>query len=96
MELCEGDVTDLESVEKAAQGVKIIYHLAGILRGSNFARLENVNAGGTRNVCLAAEKVKGLQRLVYISSLSAAGPARQGRPIVESDPCQPACDYGTN
>lgn len=94
MELCYGDVTDLESVRKAARGVKVIYHLAGILRGSNKKRLEDVNAEGTRNVCRAAEEVKGLKRLLCVSSLSAAGPARGKGPIQETDPCRPACLYG--
>lgn len=35
VQLCYGDVTDRESVKAAAIGVKVIYHLAGILRGSS-------------------------------------------------------------
>lgn len=94
MELCFGDVTDFASVKKAAKGVKVVYHLAGILRGSDFSKLNAVNAEGTRNVCRAIEGQRGIKRLVYVSSLSAAGPARNGKPIDESDPCRPACDYG--
>jgi len=94
MELCYGDVTDLESVRQAAQGTEAIYHLAGILRGSNYDHLKNVNAEGTRNVCKTAEEVKGLKRFLYVSSLSAAGPAREKPEIDESDPCRPACHYG--
>jgi len=94
MELCYGDVTDFESVRKAARGVKAVYHLAGILRGSNFSRLEQVNAEGTRHVCRAAESAGGIRRFVYVSSLSAAGPSRDGRIIDENTACQPACAYG--
>ena len=94
MELCYGDVTDFESVRKAVKGVKVVYHLAGILRGSNFARLEQVNAEGTRHVCLAAEAEGGIRRLIYISSLSAAGPSRTGMEMDETSPCRPACSYG--
>jgi len=94
MELCFGDVTDYESVRKAIKGVKVVYHLAGILRGSNFDHLKNVNAEGTRNVCRAAEAEKGIKRFVYISSLSAAGPSKKGAPIDETAPCRPACFYG--
>src|ERR1019366_647530 len=89
MEICYGDVTDLESVRQAAQGTEAIYHLAGILRGSNYAHLKSVNAEGTRNVCKAAEEIKGFQRLLYVSSLSAAGPAREKLEIDENDPCRP-------
>jgi nucleoside-diphosphate-sugar epimerase len=94
MELCYGDVTDFESVRKAAKGVKAIYHLAGILRGSNYTKLERVNAEGTRNVCRAAGEQKGLKKFVCVSSLSAAGPARTGKPLEEKDPCEPVCAYG--
>src|SRR5258708_23315849 len=94
MELCYGDVTDLESVKKAATGVKVIYHLAGILRGSDYEHFKSVNADGTRNVWITAEKVKGLRRLVYISSLSAAGPSEAHSSIDESTPCHPVSFYG--
>ncbi|HUO58913.1 MAG TPA: NAD-dependent epimerase/dehydratase family protein [bacterium] len=94
-QLCYGDVTDLDSVRRAVKGVKVVYHLAGILRGSNFERLKSVNAEGTRNVCQAVEEeAKGFRKFVFVSSLSAAGPAREGRPIEESDPCRPVSDYG--
>jgi dihydroflavonol-4-reductase len=94
MELCYGDVTDLESVRKAAKGVKVIYHLAGILRGADFSAYQAVNAEGTRNVCRAAESVKGFRRLVYVSSLSAAGPSPLGGEIDETMPCHPVSFYG--
>ena len=95
MELCYGDVTNFQSVRAAMKDVKAVYHLAGILRGSNYERLKTVNADGTQNVCLAAvEMAKKIQKLVFVSSLSAAGPAREGRPMEEEDPCQPVSDYG--
>ncbi len=94
MELCYGDVTDLESVRKAAKGVKVIYHLAGILRGADFTAYQKVNAEGTRNVCGAAEEEKGFRRLVYVSSLSAAGPSPLGGEINETMSCHPVSFYG--
>jgi nucleoside-diphosphate-sugar epimerase len=94
MELCYGDVTDLGSVRKAAEGVKMIYHLAGVLRGADFSVYKNVNAEGTRNVCLAAEDQKGFKRFVYVSSLSAAGPSEAGSEITEKDHSHPVSFYG--
>jgi nucleoside-diphosphate-sugar epimerase len=94
MELAKGDVTDEASVREAAKGVAVIYHLAGILRGSNPGVLEAVNAEGTRNVCKASEAAGTVKRLVDVSSLSAAGPSRGPNPITEEDPCRPACLYG--
>jgi nucleoside-diphosphate-sugar epimerase len=94
LRLVYGDVTDLDSIKAAAQGVKIIYHLAGILRGSSLQKLNEVNAEGTRNVCEAALGVEGLKKLVYVSSLSAAGPSRDGKPLSENSTCQPVSRYG--
>lgn len=94
MELCFGDVTDLESLRKAIRGVEVVYHLAGLLRGADFSAYQKVNAEGTRNVCRAAEGVKGLKRLVYVSSLSAAGPSPLGGEVDETTPCHPVSFYG--
>jgi dihydroflavonol-4-reductase len=94
MELWYGDVTDLESVRKAMKGVKVVYHLAGILRGSNREQFENVNVQGTENVCRAMAEVKSAKRLVCVSSLSAAGPSQLGSPITEKYPCKPVSIYG--
>jgi nucleoside-diphosphate-sugar epimerase len=94
MKLCYGDVTDFASVREAVKGVKVVYHLAGILRGSDVSKLRSVNAEGTRNVCRAVEGEKGVRRLLVVSSLSAAGPARSSKPVTEADPCRPVSDYG--
>ena len=94
MELCYGDVTDLESLQKAIKGVKVVYHLAGLLRGADFSAYQKVNAEGTRNVCRAMEGEKGARRLIYVSSLSAAGPSRRGEELNETAPCNPVSFYG--
>jgi dihydroflavonol-4-reductase len=93
MEICFGDVTDLESLRKAMKGVKVVYHLAGVLRGSDFSSYRNVNAEGTRKVCQAAAESK-VKRLVYVSSLSAAGPSTLEGPIDETVFPQPVSFYG--
>jgi nucleoside-diphosphate-sugar epimerase len=93
MELCYGDVTDLESLRKAMKGVQVVYHLAGVLRGSDFSSYRNVNAEGTRKVCRAAAESK-VKRLVYVSSLSAAGPSTEKGPIAETDFPKPVSFYG--
>jgi len=94
MQLCEGDVTDPASLQKAMAGVETVYHLAGILRGPNFANYEWVNAQGTRNVCEALAREKKGKKLVYVSSLSAAGPSEINRPLTEEMPAHPVSFYG--
>ena len=94
IQLCPGDVTDPESLQKAMVGVETVYHLAGVLRGPNFANYEWVNAQGTRNVCEALAQQKKGKRLVYVSSLSAAGPSEINRPLTEEMPAHPVSFYG--
>jgi nucleoside-diphosphate-sugar epimerase len=54
-----------------------------------------VNQAGTRNVVNAVNRQQGrVQRLVHISSLAAAGPARREKPAREEDSPRPVSDYG--
>lgn len=95
MELCYGDVTDPASVREAMRGVSLVYHLAGLLRGANLTAYEKVNAEGTRNVAQAAADSGTVRRVVYVSSLSAAGPSPLGGEIDEMAPCRPLSFYGS-
>lgn len=90
-----GDVTDPESVERAMRGVRTVFHLAGILRGFNLEDYRRVNAVGTRNVAVAAARSRTVRRLIYVSSLSAAGPSHVDRPRREGDPEAPVSFYGS-
>lgn len=69
-----GDVTDLNSLNSAFEGMDSIFHLAGLIayKKSDRAKMELVNVGGTRNV-LDACKEKKIRRLVYLSSVVAIG-----------------------
>lgn len=69
-----GDVTDLESLYKAFEGMDSIFHLAGLVayKKSERRKMEKINVLGTANVieaCLA----KGVRRLVHMSSVVAVG-----------------------
>ena len=92
--LCDGYVTDPASLERAMRGVDQVYHLAGILRGADFSAYERVNAQGTRNVCEALAQQKKRKKLVYVSSLSAAGPSEKDQSLTEDKPPRPVSFYG--
>ncbi len=68
----EGDVLEPSSLFKAFQGVRGVFHLAGIISimpGSNpFVR--KVNVEGTRNVMQMAKQMR-VKKLVYTSSIHA-------------------------
>jgi dihydroflavonol-4-reductase len=72
IEAFEGDVLNLDSVFESMQGIKGIFHLAGVISimpGPN-PFVHKVNVDGTKNILRAAMK-KGIDKLIYTSSIHA-------------------------
>jgi nucleoside-diphosphate-sugar epimerase len=68
VELCYGDLSDLNSIRHATKGGDVVYHLAAHV--SDWGPKEEfykVNVEGTRNVLRASEEMN-VKRLVYLSS----------------------------
>lgn len=68
-----GDVTDLDSFQQAAQGVDLIFHLAGVVAHSQEQQkvMQKVNVQGTANA-IEVCRAKGA-KLIYMSSVVAVG-----------------------
>ena len=75
-EVVRGDVTAPESLGPAVAGVSRVFHLAGVVahRAREDDRLRSVNVDGARNT-LAACRAAGVERVVFVSSVAAMGPA---------------------
>jgi dihydroflavonol-4-reductase len=75
-EVVRGDVTVPDSLLPFFAGVTRVFHLAGVVahRAREDARLRAVNVEGTRNA-LAACRSAGVERVVFVSSVAAVGPA---------------------
>ncbi len=69
-----GDVTDVESVVQAMDGVETVFHVAAVIAFGRRARaqLRAVNVQGTANVVNAALDA-GVGRVVHTSSIAALG-----------------------
>ena len=81
-----GDVTDLASVERAAVGCEVIFHLAAIYAlWGDVRRMRAVNVQGTRNVLAAARRV-GARRVVHTSSIARFGGQGSMRRATERSP----------
>jgi nucleoside-diphosphate-sugar epimerase len=93
VERVTGDVTDPASLDAAAAGREVVFHLAGLRRSPQRGEFFRVNAEGTRSVCDAMLRA-GARRLVLAGSLAAVGPSSPGRPHVETDPLAPEEWYG--
>ncbi|MCH8923843.1 MAG: SDR family NAD(P)-dependent oxidoreductase [Planctomycetes bacterium] len=92
--LISGDVMDRESLSAATRGVDVVYHLAGCTAARSLREFMRVNARGAAHVAAACAKQTTPPVMVLVSSLAAAGPARHGRPRVETDRPSPVSHYG--
>jgi dihydroflavonol-4-reductase len=81
VEVSEGDLTDVDSLQRAAQGCDGLFHVAADYRlgARDPAGLYRANVEGTRNVLSAAHR-SGVQRIVYTSSVATIGIPADGTP----------------
>ncbi len=93
VERVSGDVTEPGSVQRAVEGMAVVFHLAGLRRAPERSAFFRVNAEGTRTVCDAMLRVRA-RRMVLAGSLAAVGPSQPDRPHVETDPFAPEEWYG--
>jgi dihydroflavonol-4-reductase len=94
VEMVLGDLADEESLRRAVAGCELVYHLAGAVKALRPRDFFRVNGEGTRRVAVACAAAPTPPRLVYVSSLAAAGPSAAHRPRHEEDPERPVSLYG--
>jgi dihydroflavonol-4-reductase len=87
VEVTEGDLADLDSLRRAAQGCEGLFHVAADYRlgARDPAELYRANVEGTRNILSAARR-SGVQRIVYTSSVATIGIPADGTPGDEQSP----------
>jgi dihydroflavonol-4-reductase len=90
----EGDLLSGEGLAEAVRGVDCVLHLAGVTKSREPEGYFNGNAEGTRRLARALAELSSPPRLVYCSSLAAAGPSVPGRPRREEEPPAPVSLYG--
>ncbi len=89
-ELAEGDLTDPASLAKAVDGCRYLVHVAADYRlwVPDPAAMLRANVEGTRALLLAAQS-RGVERMVYCSSVAALGLTGDGTPGDEATPVNP-------
>ncbi len=88
----KGDLTDLQVLSSALEGVDVIFHVAGVVSAPKWMDFKLANVDATENLLRIAQK-KGIKNLVILSSLAATGPSN-GTPITEQAPRRPVSMYG--
>jgi len=89
VQLVFGDLGDPDYVDRAVQGMDVVFHVGATMRGG-VAEFASGTVWGTRNVVDACER-HGVRRLVYVSSMSVlhnAGHLPEA-PVTETFPYEP-------
>ncbi len=92
--LFQGDCSLRESLNNIA-GFDYIFHLSGLTKANHAVDFYNVNTKATENIIdIAVRNNPNLKRFVFLSSLSAYGPAMNGTLPREDYKPHPVSDYG--
>lgn len=95
VQLFRGDCTEIDSLEDCVKHCDYIYHLAGLTKTAQRKEFYAANTKGTENIIAAAAKNSpNIKKFLYLSSLSALGPSRNGRLPDERHEPRPVSDYG--
>ncbi|HEX3603362.1 MAG TPA: hopanoid-associated sugar epimerase [Steroidobacteraceae bacterium] len=87
VEVCEGDLGDIDSLRHAVEGCEALFHVAADYRlgAPDPAQLYRTNVEGTRKILDAAHR-SGVRRVVYTSSVATIGIPADGTPGDEQSP----------
>jgi dihydroflavonol-4-reductase len=90
IDIAEGDLTDPASLSRAADGCRYLFHVAADYRlwVPDPEAMMQANVSGTRALLLAAQ-ARGVERIVYCSSVAALGLTADGTPADETTPVSP-------
>ena len=86
VQIYRGDIMDLDSLLRAMEGARFVYHLAGAAKDS-WAATSTLIVDGTMNVAEAC-RTSGVQRLIYTSTIAAYYLGGR-RPITETSSLDP-------
>ncbi|HUP90280.1 MAG TPA: NAD-dependent epimerase/dehydratase family protein [Longimicrobiales bacterium] len=95
VECIAGSLEDMSAVRDAVAGADAVLHLAAATKARNLDEYQRANVGGTQAVVEAMlNSSPRPKRLIYLSSLAAAGPAQGGKRVTRDDSPRPLTAYG--
>ncbi len=90
-----GDVTQADTLGEMVKDVDYIIHNAGVVKAKKMQTFFDVNEIGTRSLLDAiVAHNPNLKKLIFMSSLAAAGPTINDIPVTEDDNPHPITIYG--
>jgi nucleoside-diphosphate-sugar epimerase len=95
VDLHYADLAAGTGLEEAVEGVRTVFHVAGVTKALLPGEYYEGNVTATENLLRACERLgaAGL-RFVHVSSLAATGPSPDGVPLDEDAEPHPLTDYG--
>jgi nucleoside-diphosphate-sugar epimerase len=93
-EIVAGQMSEPDKYRAVLEGCDAVVHVAGAVKATDLEGYRASNARGAEAVASAAANACPGAMFVLVSSQAAAGPARDGRPVTESDPPRPVSWYG--
>ncbi|HSQ78203.1 MAG TPA: NAD-dependent epimerase/dehydratase family protein [Nitrospirota bacterium] len=91
----QGDCVRPESLVSAVRDISVVFHVAGLTKARHARDYYAVNHVGTRNLLEACAKHNpGIKKFLLVSSLAAAGPCPDGKPVMTAEAPHPITDYG--
>ena len=97
VETVYGEVLNLDEMRRVVSGVDSVFHLAGLTHAMRRTELHAVNGRACSVLADACRSRETPPRLVYVSSLSAAGPtSRELPPLTEVELREPVSHYGAS
>jgi nucleoside-diphosphate-sugar epimerase len=95
LEPIQGDLEHKERFASHLSDVDLVFHLAGLTKARNRDEFIRVNGEGTGFLVDAVlQGAKAIKKILYVSSLAAAGPHDSQDPATENGKVSPITDYG--
>ncbi len=89
-----GDITDYQSLVRAAEGIECIIHSAAKIKAKNYHEFYEFNAQGTKLMLEAALACSVCRKFILISTQAASSPSRRYCCMTEHDESFPISAYG--
>lgn len=93
-----GDLLDSRKLNKALNGVEVVYHLAAkvasLFRNEDSHVFEQTNNWGTSELVMAVEEHSTIKKFVYLSSMGVYGSSSKDQPVDENSDANPKSFYG--
>ena len=94
VDVVQGHLGEPASYRESLKGCAAVIHCAASTSARNLAEFRRINVDGTAAIAAAAAAACPDAMFVHVSSQAAAGPARNGEPVRESDVPEPVSWYG--